>query len=126
MTPKEMLKQKVWAVIGVTQDEEKYGYKIYKRLKEYGYEVYPITPKYQEIDGDQAFKSIKDLPKAPDIVNFVVNPRIGLEIVKECSELGIKNIWLQPGTISDELLDLCLEKEIHAEQGCVLVALPPK
>lgn len=123
MNPEQMLEMKKWAVVGATTDESKYGYKIYKKLKKYGYKVYPISPKYEEIDGDKAYKQLEDLPEKPDVVNFVVNPRIGMSIVEQCSKLGIKNIWLQPGTVSEELLSLAKEKYINAVQACVLVAL---
>ncbi|HHW68527.1 MAG: uncharacterized protein PWP07_2380 [Epulopiscium sp.] len=123
MTPEKLMEKKIWAVVGATTDQEKYGYKIYKALKEAGYTVYPISPKYDEIDGDKAYKSLKDLPQKPEVVDFVVNPKIGLGIVKECAELGIKNIWLQPGTVSEELLALAKEKGINAVEACVLVAL---
>ena len=123
MSSEQMLEMKKWAVVGATIDETKYGYKIYKKLKNHGYDVYPISPKYYEIDVDKAYKNLEDLPEKPDVVNFVVNPQIGLSIVEQCSNLGIKNIWLQPGTVSDDLLSLAEEKDINAIQACVLVAL---
>lgn len=123
MTPEQLMEKKIWAVVGATIDQEKYGYKIYKALKDAGYTVYPVSPKYDEIDGDKAYKSLGDLPQKPEVVDFVVNPKVGLGVVKECAELGIKNIWFQPGTVSDELLTLAEEKGINAVQACVLVAL---
>lgn len=123
MTPQELMKKKIWAVVGATTDKERYGYKIYKELKDAGYKVYPISPKYDEIDGDKAYKSIRNLPEKPEVVDFVVNPKIGIGIVKECINLGVKNIWLQPGTVSDEILTLAKEKGINVVEACVLVAL---
>ncbi|NMA83719.1 MAG: CoA-binding protein [Epulopiscium sp.] len=120
---KRLLGKKVWAVVGATTDTDKYGYKIYKALKDAGYTVYPISPKYEKIDGDQAYKTLSDLPETPQVVDFVVNPRIGVEVVKECKQLGIKDIWLQPGTVSDEILEYAQSNDINALQACVLVAL---
>jgi len=123
MKPEELMKKKIWAVVGATTDKDKYGYKIYKELKEAGYKVYPISPKYEEIDGDKAYKSLRDLPEKPEVVDFVVNPKIGIGIVKECAQLGIENIWLQPGTVSEEILEFAKEKGINAVEACALVAL---
>lgn len=123
MKPEELMKKKIWAVVGATTDKDKYGYKIYKELKEAGYKVYPISPKYEEIDGDKAYKSLRDLPEKPEVVDFVVNPKIGIGIVKECAQLGIENIWLQSGTVSEEILEFAKEKGINAVEACVLVAL---
>lgn len=123
MTPEELMKKKIWAVVGATTHTDKYGYKIYKELKEAGYIVYPISPNYNEIDGDKAYRSLSDLPEKPEVVDFVVNPKIGIGVVEECAKLGIKNIWLQPGTVSNEILNLAKEKDINAVEACVLVAL---
>lgn len=119
----QMKNKKVWAVVGATQDEEKFGYKIYRRLKEKGYKVYPISPKYTNIDGDQVYKKLSDLPEVPEVVDFVVNPKIGEKIIQECHDLGIENIWLQPGTVSDGILSYGEEKGMNLAQACVLVAI---
>ncbi|MDU2577412.1 MAG: CoA-binding protein, partial [Veillonella sp.] len=55
MTIQQALGQKVWAVIGATHKTEKFGYKIYKCLKDHGYEVYPVNPNVAEIDGDKCY-----------------------------------------------------------------------
>ena len=55
MTIQQALDQKVWAVIGATHKTEKFGYKIYKCLKDHGYEVYPVNPNIAEIAKNLAF-----------------------------------------------------------------------
>ncbi|WP_105617028.1 CoA-binding protein [Vallitalea okinawensis] len=119
----KMLDKKVWAVVGATVDEDKFGYKIYKRLKEHGYKVYPVSPKYDEIDGDRAYKALGDLPEVPEVVDFVVNPKIGIKVIEQCHDLGIKNVWLQPGTVSEDILNYAKAKEITTAEACVLVAV---
>lgn len=123
MLGEEMLKAKKWAVVGATDDTSKFGYKVYMKLKTKGYTVYPISIKCDQIDGDKAYKELADLPEKVDVVDFVVNPRIGISIIKQCKELGIDNVWLQPGTVSDEIIDFAKDNNIRAFQGCVLVAL---
>ena len=119
----EMLEKKVWAVVGASTKPDKYGYKIYKKLKDYGYRVYPVNPGYDTVDGDKCYSSLKDLPEKPDVIDMVVNPRIGRETVEEAAQLGIKNIWLQPGTYDEELIKLIEEKGLNYVKNCVLVAL---
>ena len=58
MTIKDALAEKVWAVIGATHKTDKFGYKIYKCLKEHGYEVYPVNPNVTSIDGDTCYPSL--------------------------------------------------------------------
>jgi len=43
--------------------------------------------------------------------------------LKECIELGIENIWLQPGTRSEEIHNLAKKNDINVVNSCVLVEL---
>lgn len=117
----EMLEKKVWAVVGASENKGKYGYKIYNRLKSLGYKVYPVNPNYEEINGDKCYVNLMSLPETPDVVNMVVSPKHGMKTVEEAAELGVKYLWLQPGTVNDELLNLAKEKGVETIQACVLV-----
>ncbi len=122
MSAKDIFKEtKTWAVIGVTPNKDKYGYKIYHRLKEINEKVAGVTKIYSEIDGDKMYKSLLELPDKPDTVVFVVNPKIGYFYLKECLDISIKNIWLQPGTYDDELLKFIEDNKLNMVKGCVLV-----
>lgn len=121
---KEMLDKKIWAVIGATNNKEKFGYKIWKKLKDYNYEVYPINPKYDDIDGEKCYSSLRELPKTPEVVDLVVPPKVSMKVVDVAKELGIEYLWFQPGTADEEVLDksedLGFKIVFH---DCVLVAL---
>ena len=98
----EMLDEKnVFAVVGASRSPEKYGHKVFKDLLEAGYEVYPVNPKAGEILGRKAYGSLKELPKRPDVVVFVVPPAVTERMAKECVELGVKYVWMQPGAESE-------------------------
>lgn len=103
----EFMKQKRFAVVGATDNVEKFGYKIFKNLQERGYEVYPVNPKLEELEGIQAYHTLSDIPKKIDVVDFVVPPAVTKEILKECKKLGLRRIWLQPGSESEEAIKYC-------------------
>src|SRR3970282_380824 len=88
------------AVIGATDRPGKYGGIIYRDLKRKGFEVFAVNPYRETVDGDPFWKSVKDLPEAPTIADFVIPARRGLQVLDECEEAGILNIWLQPGAAS--------------------------
>ncbi|MBM7559126.1 putative CoA-binding protein [Marinitoga litoralis] len=89
-------------LVGATTNKSKFGYKILKDLVSKGYDVYPVTPNYEEIEGIKTYKSVKDLPEV-DVLNFVVPPAIGLKITKEAYENGFRKFWYQPGAESQEI-----------------------
>jgi predicted CoA-binding protein len=123
MLEEMMLEKKVWAVVGANDNPEKYGNMIYRKLKANGYKVYPVNPMYETIEGDKCYKNLASLPDKPEVIDMVVSPKRGIPVINEAAELGIKNIWLQPGTYNDELMNLIQEKGLTAVQACVLVAL---
>ncbi|SNS35978.1 hypothetical protein SAMN05446037_1008142 [Anaerovirgula multivorans] len=121
---KEMLQKKVWAVVGATPDTEKFGYKIYKKLKAHGYTVYAVNPKYEKIEGDKVYKDLKDLPEKPECIDMVVGPKISKMILNEIKELEIPYVWFQPGTFDEETIDKAEGYNLNiVYYDCVLVAL---
>lgn len=123
MIGEQMLEKRVWAVVGATQNLEKYGNKIYRKLKMRGYKVYPVNPNFDTVDGDPCYKDLSALPEKPEVINMVVNPRVGEKVIEEAAALGVEYVWLQPGSHDEKLMDLIREKELQAIQACVLVAL---
>lgn len=122
MLEETMLQKKVWAVVGANEDREKFGNKIYRRLKTRGYEVYAVNPMNETIEGDKCYKDLSSLPKVPEVIDMVVSPKRGIPILEEAAKLGIQFIWLQPGTYDDELLKRIDELGLKAVQACVLTA----
>jgi predicted CoA-binding protein len=96
-------KKNVFAVVGASVNVAKYGNKIYSNLKSADYEVYPINPKIHKIFEDKCYAKLKDLPKKPDVVSLVVPPKITDRVIKECKDLKINKIWMQPGSESKKI-----------------------
>lgn len=120
----EMLSKKVWVVAGVSGNKDKFGYKIWKILKEHGYETYGVSPNYEELEGDKIYPSVKDLPKKIDVLDMVVAPKIAIHTLEEAKEAGIEYIWFQPGTYNDEVLAKARELEFKIlYDDCVYATL---
>ena len=121
---KEMLEKNIWAVVGATPNEEKFGNKIYKKLKEYDYKVYPVNPNYDVIEGDRVYGDLKALPEKPDCINMVVPAKITNATLDVIKELGIKYVWLQPGTFDENTIDKAEAYNLKfVFFDCILVAL---
>jgi hypothetical protein len=101
----EKLKEKntTIALIGASNNRSKYGNKIYRDLRRKNYHVIPINPKEKIIEGDKAYSSIEEMETYPDIANFVVPPPVAMKIAQHIANLGIKHLWFQPGSESEEL-----------------------
>ncbi len=122
MLQKEMLEKKVWAVVGATPNEDKFGYKLYKRLYKTGYDVYAVNPMYDKIEDDVVYENLSALPVVPDVIDMVVSPKRALPVLEEAAKLGIKYVWFQPGTHDEEVLAKADELGLEYVLSCVLVA----
>jgi predicted CoA-binding protein len=120
---RDTLEMKNWAVVGATNKVEKYGYKIVNKLDEHNYNVYPINPSLDEIDGIKVYDKLSDIEDEIDVVDIVVNPQIGKHVMKEVNKLGIKYVWLQPGTRSDEIREYAEENDIKIVESCIYATL---
>jgi predicted CoA-binding protein len=119
---KEFMTKKSFAVIGATDNKEKYGNRIFKNLTSRGYEVYPVNPNLKEIEGVKCYPDIANIPVKVDVVDFVVPPKVTESILKECKKLGLDNIWLQPGSESDAAIAFCHENKFKVVYGtCVML-----
>ena len=120
---KEFMAQKKFAVVGATDDTKKYGYEIFKNLRRRGYEVYPVNPRLNELEGTKCYPSLTDIPVKVDVVDFVVPPAVTEVILKECKSLGLNCIWLQPGSESEAAIAFCHKSNLKVVHDvCVMLS----
>ena len=118
----EFMEQKRFAVVGATDNQDKYGDQIVKNLKGRGYEVYPVNPKLKEVEGLTCYAALADLPVKPDVVDFVVPPSTTEAILRQCRELGLDRIWLQPGSESETAITYCYANNLKVVHSvCVMM-----
>ncbi len=92
-------KEKI-AVVGVSRSKKKYGFRVFKTLLDHGFRVFPINPNADRILNQRVYPNLSSLPEKPDLVVTVTPPDITERIVDTCMKLGIKKLWLQPGSES--------------------------
>ncbi len=95
------IKKKTIVVVGVSHKENKFGFKIFRDLVENGFNVMGVNPTNGEIAGRKIYRSLKEIVSTIDLVVTVVTPSVTERVVDECKELGVKEIWMQPGSESD-------------------------
>jgi len=118
-------KNNKFAVIGASNNEEKYGYKVYKQLKKNGYQIYPINPREELIDGDKCYETLYSIKEFNvDVLSFIVPPAISLKVTQTALKLGYKTFWYQPGSYNKEVLALHegLDTKVVSDQ-CILIEM---
>ena len=111
------------AVVGASNDRSKWGNKSVRAFQQRGYTVYPVNPSENEVEGLTAYKSISDLPERPNSVTVYVRPQVLLGLLPAIAEKGCDELWLNPGTESDAVLELAERLKLNAIQACSIIGI---
>ena len=112
------------AIIGASADRSKFGNKSVRAHVAQGYEVFPINPKGGEIEGLAVYPSLAEVPaERLDRVSMYVPPAVGLKLLPEIAAKGCDELWLNPGSESDELVEQAREAGLEPIVACSIVDL---
>ncbi|MCB9076195.1 MAG: CoA-binding protein [Anaerolineaceae bacterium] len=129
-TVSDFLAQERIAVVGVSRSEGAAANAIYKKLRETGYQVFPVNPNAQEIEGDPCYANVRSIPEGVDGVIIATQPQVTDQIVRECAAAGISRVWMHRsfggGSVSPEAVDYCRTHNITViPGGCPMMFCEP-
>src|SRR5437588_8705489 len=98
-----IMKPDAVAVIGASAEDGKIGNSVMKNLINGGYQgkIYPIHPKADEILGNKAYKSVKDVPGKIDVAVFAIPAKFVAQALTECGEKKIAGAVLIPSGFAE-------------------------
>lgn len=118
----DFISQKALAIVGVSRGGQKFGNMAYRELKAKGYQLYPIHPSAETLEGDCAYADFKSLPEKVGGVLVIVPPGQTEKVVREAAAAGVTRIWMQRGAESEAAIRFCQESgiaEVHGE--CIMM-----
>lgn len=122
----DFIQYKNLALIGLSKTKGKFGNYACKELISQGYNVYAVHPTEKEIEGIPCSKdlaSIKD--KVEGVFVSVSKKNIPL-ILRDISSAGIKNVWLQQGSESNEAIEEAKKLGLNLiSKKCILMYAEP-
>ena len=111
------------AIIGASSDRSKFGNKAVRAFLQQGYDVFPVNPHETQIEGVPAFKSITDVPVRPEMISVYVRPEVLRSLLPEIAAKGCDELWLNPGTESDEVLAEAERLGLNTIQACSIIGV---
>ena len=104
------------AVVGATNNPFKMNYRLLQNLisLEFKGKIYPVNPNEQEIQGVRAYHRLQEIPGKVDLVVTSVPAARTMDIVKDCDEIGVKNLVIVTGGFSEGGEQ---GQELHRELG---------
>jgi predicted CoA-binding protein len=114
---------KVVAIIGASNNRQKFGNKALRAYARQGYTVVPIHPTEAEVEGIKAYPSVLDVPGPIDMASFYVPPEIGEQVIEDVARKQIPEVWFNPGSDSDALVARARSLSIKPIVTCSIVAV---
>lgn len=114
---------KTIAIIGASNDRDKFGNKAVRAFQQQGYEVFPVNLHEQSVEGLRAFKSIAEVPVRPQLISVYLPPRVLLKLLPDIAAKGCDELWLNPGTESEEVLAETGRLGLNVIQACSIVGV---
>lgn len=80
------------AVVGVSRDTSKWGYKVYHNIVSNGYRgrVYPVNPTAPDVDGNACYPAVGAIPGPVDLAIVIVPAALVLPVVDECGAKEVR------------------------------------
>ncbi len=110
------------AILGASRDRRKYGNKSVRAHLQQGYEVFPVNPHAETIEGLKAYPDLASVPvKNLDRISIYLPPEIVVRLLDEIQQREAKEVWLNPGSDSPEVVARAEQLGLEVIRACSIV-----
>lgn len=118
------------AVAGVSRSKGQAANAVYRKLKQAGYQVFPINPNASEVEGDRCHPDLMSIRGPVDGLVIATHPSVAVDLVRQCAEREVGRVWFHrsfgQGSVSDEAVAECGELGVECiVGGCPLMFSEP-
>lgn len=114
------------AVVGVSTSRKKFGNSVYRGLKEKGYNVFPVNPFAEAVEGERCFPDLTSIPEPVEAAIILTKPKNSEGIVEDARNKGIKKIWFQQGADFSKQVEKAQKAGMAVvSKKCIFMYAPP-
>lgn len=118
-----MAKPKV-AILGASNNRQKYGNMSVRAHLRAGYDVFPVNPNEEEVEGLKCYSDITSVPEELDRISIYLRPQVTIELAEQiATKAPAAEVWLNPGAESPELIDKLRGLGMNVVTACSIVDL---
>ena len=114
---------KTVAVVGASSNRAKFGNKALRAFQAEGYTVIPINPNEREVEGIPTYASVLDVPGPIDMATVYVQPDVAMRLLDEFDRKGIREVWINPGAETDQMLAEKKKRKANLIFACSIVGV---
>ncbi len=111
------------AVVGASADQRKFGNKAVRAFRAAGWQVFPVNPRGEEVEGIAAFRSVEEIAGTIDVVSLYVAPAVGLKLLPEIAAKMPGELWVNPGAGDAALIAEAKARGLRAVELCSIIRI---
>ncbi|HLA76996.1 MAG TPA: CoA-binding protein [Vicinamibacteria bacterium] len=109
------------ALVGVSRDPKDFSRGVYRELLARGYDLVPVNPALQEVEGRKCFPRVQDVAPPVEGALIMTPARASEGVVRDCAAAGVRSVWLHrgggQGAVSPEAVAFCREQGMEVVPG---------
>jgi uncharacterized protein len=125
-TIEDFLKPKKFALIGLSRDPKKFSRTLFKELTAKGYDIYPVNPNMDDVEGKRCYHDVSSLPENVKHALFMTPKASTAGAVENALHRGFTHIWIQQGAETKEAIDAARQNSAKLVSGaCIMMHANP-
>jgi len=89
------------AVVGLSANPLRPSHGVARYLQRVGYRIIPVNPNVEEVLGERAYPSLRDIPQPVDVVEVFRRSEFVGPIVDDAIAIKASAVWLQDGVVDE-------------------------
>jgi uncharacterized protein len=123
---RQFLAPKKLAVVGASRNPKKFGGTVIQELKDKAFELYPVNPNTDEIQGLKCYRSVESLPDDVQHLLMVVPKTESVSVARQIAGKGVKMVWVQQMSDTPEGIQILEDAGISViSKKCILMFAEP-
>ncbi len=110
-------------IVGASNKRDRFANKAVRAYRDLGWIVYPVHPIAKMVEGLPCYPTVADVPAQAHWMSLYVPPKSGLAVVEQAPAKGVRNIYLNPGADSPELVEKIESLGMNPIEACSIVAV---
>jgi predicted CoA-binding protein len=86
------------AMVGVSRRPNDFSRVLFRELQSRGYEMIPVNPHAEEMEGQRCYARVREISPPPDGVLLMTPGSESESVVEECASAGVPRIWMYRAT----------------------------
>jgi predicted CoA-binding protein len=126
-----LLRSRTLAVVGLSAQWHRPSYFAAKYMRDHGYRIFPVNPRYDEVLGQRCYPDLRSVPEPIDIVDCFRKAEEIPAIADVAIAIGAKVLWMQLGIVNDDAaqrasaagIDVVMNRCVKIEHARILGGL---